>query len=344
MLKIKKLLFEKKVAFIWVLILPLVAVIMIVYSFQLSRLNAQSNVVQKTDPVAESGCPVSMDQIREKHSPFVRPLLLADVISQDQSMSTLKSQLENYIREKVNSGVFQIASVYIRKLDDGSYITINENELFNPASLMKMAYLISYLKEEELKPGLLQKKVFFAKHFVEGNAQNIVSFALKENNQYSLMELLQAMIIYSDNDATALLMQNLNMAIFNSLFSDLKLPAPPIAGEYFIGTTDYAKFFRVLYNSTYLKESSSEFAIQLLLKSTFKEGICSGIDPGVPVAHKFGERVLNNISQLHEFGIVYLNNAPYLIGIMTKGGNLAPLKQSVGEMSGIVFRYMQNPS
>ena len=61
-------------------------------------------------------------------------------------------------------------------------------------------------------------------------------------------------------------------------------------------------------------------------------------------AAKFGERILNSVAQLHEFGIIYYNNAPYLIGVMTKGNNLAPLKQAMGDLSGMVFRYMKTSS
>ncbi len=343
-MKIKNFLLNKKVSVIWVIFIPLMSMVLL-SSFMMNRgfLPVSTEVATKPS-VTVADCPVNMDQIRENKSAFVKPLLLTDVLIQDRSMSSLKSQLENYISQKISSNTFQIASIYVRKLDNGSYISINGNELYNPASLMKVAYLITYLKEAETKPSLLQKKIFFDKHFQEGNNQNIVSFSLKEKHNYTISDLLQAMIVYSDNDATALLQQNINSTIFKKLFVDLQLPAPPLQGEYFIGASDYAKFLRVLYSSTYLDAAFSEFAISLMLRSTFNEGICSTLDPSIPVAHKFGERVLNNVAQLHEFGIVYYNNSPYLIGVMVKGNSLAPLKQSLGEISGIVFKYMQSPS
>ncbi len=344
MLKIKHLLLEKKIPVIWVLVLIIggfFAMTSFVMNKQSALLAARQNPISEP---AEKDCAVSMDQIREKRSAFIKPLLLTDVIIQDRSMSGLRTELQRFITQKVSNNTLQVASVYVRKMDNGAYISINENELFNPASLMKIAYLISYLKEEDLSPGKLQKKLYFDTHFKEGNNQNIVNFQLKEKSYYTISALLNAMIAYSDNDATALLMQNMNNSIFTKLFSDLQLPPPPQQGEYFIGTEDYAKFLRILYSSTYLKAGSSEYAINLLLKSTFKDGICSTLDPNIPVAHKFGERVLNNVAQLHEFGIVYYNNTPYLIGVMTKGGNLEPLKQTMGEISRIVYGYMQTNS
>jgi len=97
----------------------------------------------------------------------------------------------------------------------------------------------------------------------------------------------------------------------------------------------------VSYTSSFLSPAASEYAINLLLQSSFKEGICRPLDPKIPVAYKFGERVLNSVAQLHVFGIVHYNNSPYLIGVMTKGNNLSPLKDTMGEISGIVFNYVQ---
>jgi len=338
----KRILFEKKLSVIWVLVITIVIALS---SFVLVRKTLPKKAVaENTISSSAVDCAVNMSQIREKRSAFIKPLLLTDVIVQDRSMTTLGVELKSLINQKVASNVLQVASVYIRKMDNGAHISINENELYNPASLMKIAYLISYLEEEDINPGKLKKKLYFDKHYAAGNNQNIVDFKLKEQTYYTIADLLFAMIVYSDNDATTVLMQNLNNSIFSKIFSDLELPPPPKQGEYFIGVEDYAKFLRVLYSSTYLSPSASEYAVSLLLQSTFKEGICSTLDPKIPIAHKFGERVINSVAQLHEFGIVYYNNTPYMIGVMTKGNNLAPLKQTMGEISRMVFNYMQATS
>ena len=145
------------------------------------------------------------------------------------------------------------------------------------------------------------------------------------------------MIKYSDNDATILLNLNINMRIYNQLFIDLKIPAPPSNGEYFITTADFSKFIRVLYNGTYLHPQYSELGLRLLTTSTFKEGLKKGVDSTIVMAHKFGERIIGDKVQFHEFGIVYINNDPYLIGIMTKGSSLKQLIEIVAEISRITY-------
>ena len=340
----KHLLFEKRVPLIWVVVLAFASIGILSSFVLIQKKISDKNTVSLATTSVVNDCIGNMDQIREKRSQYVKPLLLTDVVIQDRAMSGLRTELQSYINQKVSSNALQVASVYVRKMDNGSHIFINENEVFNPASLMKVAYLISYLEEEDMKPGKLQKRLYFDKHYSAGNNQNIVDFQLKEHSYYTVAELMYAMIVYSDNDATTVLMQNLNNTIFQKVFADLQLPPPPVQGEYFIGADDYARFFRVLYSSTYLSAKSSEYAIELLLKSSFKDGICSTLDPKIPVAHKFGERVLNSVAQLHECGIVYYNDSPYLICVMSKGNSLDPLKQVMGEISSMVFRYMKTNS
>lgn len=336
-MKIKSLLFNVRVPLIWLLVVLVTSVGLVLSSF-VNNKNAKPSTQSSAPPVVD--CDANMDLLRQKKSAFVKPLLLSDLLVQDRKMSNLKSELSAYLNQKQKANIITGASVYIRKLNSGSWIAINENEMYNPASLMKVAYLITFLKESESNPGLLSKKVYFNEHFTKGNNQNIVDFKLQEKRFYTIRELLEAMIVYSDNDATGLLTQNLNQQRFHKLFEDLGLQKPSTTGEYFINASEYARFFRILYNATYLNPENSELAVQLLLNSTFREGICKNLDPSIPVAHKFGERIINNVAQLHEFGIVYYRNEPYLIGVMGKANSLTPLKEMVSDVSGMVYAYM----
>jgi hypothetical protein len=132
------------------------------------------------------------------------------------------------------------------------------------------------------------------------------------------------------------------MEIFNKLFSDLGV-APPSADpakapEYSMNVIDCCKFFRILYNSSYLKEEYSEFALELLTKSTFKDGLVKNIAGGFPVAHKFGERVLQNVQELHEVGIFYVDRKPYMLGVMSTGRDLKNLSSVLSHVSELIYQ------
>lgn len=285
----------------------------------------------------ENNCKTEMEQIRLNKYKYVKKLILSDIDNEGASFSSLKSTIEQYIQLAKSNNQVQDVSVYFRKLNHGSWFCINQQATFNPASMSKIIFLITYLKEAEANPGILNKKIFFEKHFSAIYTQNIKDFELKEQTSYSIKDLLSYMIKYSDNDATELIIQNLNRTIYLNIFSDLKITTPPEFGEYFINTIDYSKFFRALYNGSYIREDLSEFGLQLLTESSFNEGLRKGVDPSVEISHKFGERVIDNIAQVHEFGIVFAGNEPYLIGIMTKGKSIKELSTVISEISKITY-------
>jgi hypothetical protein len=129
----------------------------------------------------------------------------------------------------------------------------------------------------------------------------------------------------------------MNTSIYQQIFDDLDLPTPPTVGEYFITALDYSKFFRVLYNASYIRPEYSEFALKLLTQSTFNDGLKMGVDSGIPIAHKFGERIIGNKAQLHEFGIVFVKGDPYLIGVLSKGSSLPQLSGIIADISKITY-------
>lgn len=287
-------------------------------------------------PITQN-CDNTLSQTRLKEYTLIQPLILTDSYNESSSFIPLKTKLEQYISQRKSNQEFDDISVYFRKLTNGSWFNINPNTTYNPASMSKVIELITYLKEAEENPKILDKKIFFPRHFTQVSTQNIKDFQLKEKESYTVIDLLTYMIKYSDNDATILLNLNINMRIYNQLFIDLKIPAPPSNGEYFITSADFSRFFRVLFNGTYLSPQHSEWGLRLLTTSTFKEGLQKGVDSTIVMAHKFGERIIGNKIQFHEFGIVYIKNNPYLIGVMTKGASLKQLIEIVAEISRITY-------
>jgi len=83
----------------------------------------------------------------------------------------------------------------------------------------------------------------------------------------------------------------------------------------------------------------SEKALKYLSHIDFHEGIAGGVPAGVPVASKFGEKVLDDgkVVELHEFGIVYHPRGPYLLGVMTKGSDLGRQSAVIREISRLIY-------
>lgn len=106
------------------------------------------------------------------------------------------------------------------------------------------------------------------------------------------------------------------------VFNDLGIPLPRDI-DYALSVKEYASFFRILYNASYLTRENSEMALKLLSESKFRGGLAGKIPSDIVIAHKFGEREMidengSSINQLHDCGIVYYTPYPYLICIMTR--------------------------
>ena len=324
---------QKRISFL-VLIISCLSVFVLTITFS-TLIGSREPVNTVTTLVRD--CPSTMDQIRIKRYKYVEPLILATINTESASLKRIRMNVENYISNAKSTQKIEEISVYLRRLNDGAWFSINPNEHYNPASMSKIIYLITYLKEAENNPGLLNKKLYFARHYSQGNNPNILDYQLPENREYTVRELLTVMIKYSDNDATLLLSQNMNLSTYKQIFADFNIPEPPEFGEYFITCEDYSKFFRALYNGSYIKPELSDLGLTILTSSTFKGGILQGIDPNLPVAHKFGERIIGSKAQLHEFAIVFIDNNPYMLGIMSKGSSLQQLSIILGEVSKLVY-------
>jgi len=101
---------------------------------------------------------------------------------------------------------------------------------------------------------------------------------------------------------------------------------------------------RQLYNATYLRPDLSELALSWLAQSTFRDALVAGVPPGTVVAHKFGERVAvdpqtgRELAQLHDCGVGYFPENPYVLCVMTRGSELGELMQVVREISQRVYQ------
>ncbi len=285
--------------------------------------------------------PQKMEMLRLKDYKFTHPLMFADLPAENPELADLKEKISEIISHDKALNMLTDISVYFRRLDDGSWFVINGSKAYSPASLMKVAFLIAILKQLATDHGLLNKKVYFGKHIEVGFSQNIKSFSLAENKFYTIKELLYDMIAYSDNDALLMVGRNINQKIFQKLFSDLGVTAPPTdpakGADYVVTVIDYCKLFRILYNSGYLTDENSELALSMLSKSTYRGGLLKDISPNLPVAHKFGERVTANSQQLHEIGIFYTEPQPYLLGVMSEGADLKKLSDVLSQISQVVY-------
>jgi beta-lactamase class A len=284
--------------------------------------------------------------IREKDTTykFISPLLAYDnnvILNEDANLQDkIDSIIDSYKEEKG----LESASVYIRNSGTGKWVGINEDQKYNPASMLKVVIMIAYFKESETDSKLLSQTYAY-----DGEGNSIPFEApsvLKVKQSYTVEELINRMIIDSDNGAMTVLLNNIQPQVLNEVYSDLGLQSPgDSSGDYVISAKSYSLFFRILYNATYLNRDLSEKALGILSQATYKEALVAGVPSDIKVAHKFGEHVngdptngvINSI-ELGDCGFVYPNTNPYFICVMTKGKNLQNLNALIKDISQAVYQ------
>jgi beta-lactamase class A len=282
-------------------------------------------------------------EIRESGYQFISPLLECET-GQEVGSGVLQPTIEE-IRNKINlykeRGVVTYVSVYFRDLNNGPWFGINEASTFEPASLFKVPLLIAYLKKADQDPTVLYQEIEFQfdQEVVEQNLKPQVS--LEPGKYYTVEELLEQLILESDNHVLKLLYDGIDEDYLVEVEKDLGLfNNSPSKNK--VTVKNYASLFRVLYNSSYLSRANSEKALEILSRTKFAQGIPSSLPEEMVVAHKFGERsIYNNGSlvekQLHDCGIVYYPNHPYLVCIMTRGSDNQKLTGVIRDIAGTIY-------
>ncbi len=279
----------------------------------------------------------------EKHQGggnFTNPLLECVGIGDSDSTNQLnisEVDLNAVVEKEKNDNKIGFMSVYIRDLNNGPWVAVNQDEEFIGGSLLKVPLLISYLKMADSDPKILEKVLEYKEKAVDNNQYYQSLKTLEVGKSYTVEELLEYMIYYSDNNAAYLLSQNLGTENFDEVFKALGFGEPDTNKPYPVNTITYASFFRILFNASYLSKANSEKALALLSKAEFNRGILAGVPNNVTVSHKFGIRSDGDVNQLHDCGIVYYPDHPYLLCIMSRGGAFDNLSKSIAEVSKFVF-------
>ena len=286
--------------------------------------------------------PQAVTQVRMDNYLLIKPLLYTEISDESQNLKSLKDELLFQINRMKSAGFVNEASVYLRKLNDGEWISVNNSVVYSPGSILKIVAAMTYLGMAESNPSLVEKEFLFTQRKRGVPVQTFNETPLVSGKRYKAKDLISQMIINSDNDATEIINANLNIPMFKKLFTDLRIPEPDVQDRNFtMDAESLSKFLRVLYNATYLNKANSEFLLSLLTRSSFNQGIVKSLPPDVVVAHKFGETGTPVEAQLHETAIVYLESGAYLLTIMTRGGKVQKLPEIISELSKTVYEKMK---
>ncbi len=295
------------------------------------------------DPVEDSN-----PEVRQKGYVFINPLIECRETPNkrfNKFSSDLRDEIKAYVEK---NSTFQI-SVFYRDLNNGPTVSINPKLEFMPASLVKVPVMMAYYKHAEDHPEILEKQLTYSRADQEDYS---VIFQpekkLSLGDSYPVKELIERMILYSDNPSKRILVEDIfknaksndgsavSLYGYSNIFDALVLSSPDTP-NHVMRAKEVSAFFRVLFNASYLNRKYSEDALNLLSRSTFKKGIARLLPTNMKVSHKFGENDLGNQREFHDCGIVYYPKYPYLLCVMTRGDSTERQAQIVSDISRIVF-------
>lgn len=307
-------------------------------------------IVSEVARIVHQNCKKQLEDevLLEKVESFTNPLIDCD--TDVEMLLPFKTKIDSLISQFKSNGSAKNVSVYFKHFPSGQGFTINEELKFSPASTFKVPHLMAVLREAQTDTALLKRILRYDKDLITRH-QNIRYETIQPNQDYTVRELLARMIIDSDNFAATLITDNTPeiLRIWSDLFEELKLEhimsgSDHLSKDHKVTVKELALFFRVLYNSTYLNREHSDYALNLLASTKFGNGIRQGIpDRNILVASKFGERSSKpidgkpGVKQLHDIGIVYYEDNPYLLGIMTSGSDFEQLNEVISQISATVY-------
>ncbi len=273
---------------------------------------------------------------------LTNPLLWCD--QPEGSLQTLLTPFESDVRISINklesTPAIDKISYYFRELKTGYWIAIKEDTKFMPASLLKLPLAITLYKQAEENPAILEEKLLYSST-QETLPQNYTSHSAKliSGEYYPVKNLIESMIIDSDNQALNALGNISDQQLFEELIALTGTQIGDSPDKDFITVRQYSTFLRLLYNASYISEDNSANLLKILTQTQFKNGLVAGVPEKTTIAHKFGERFLEETGQkqLHDCGIVYYPNNPYILCIMTRGNDFKEQENAIKSLSALTW-------
>lgn len=284
-------------------------------------------------------CPYILKRVQV--SAHVRPILSAEPECESSRYAEVKEAVVQAIDRARIEGRVDAVSVYVRDFNKGEWFAIDGDRRYAPGSLIKLPVALTMLRMTESDPALRTRSFGLKGAPNMPEQRHAPHEPLDPSGEYDLTVLLERSLEHSDNTASSILAQRMDYKLFRSLLRQLGLPEMPgNLDRYPLSPSEYGQFIKALHNSSYLSPRASQYLVDRLLHSDFKDGMRAGIPDEVEVAHDFGEAGGDGAYQLHDAGLVFAPNGTYLAVVMTQGHAVDALPGVVARVHEAIFQGM----
>lgn len=258
-------------------------------------------------------------------------------------MKNLIDNLENMIKESKED-----VSILITELNNSKYIYSYNNKIkMISASTIKVPIMLAVL--EEVKNGNINLDDKLLVH----NNEILSDTEIFENgeNYYSLYELINWMIIESDNTATNVIIKKFGMNKINDYILKVLNLKSTVLERYMLdkkaiengfnnytSQEDMLSIFTKLFNKDILNDKLCDKAIEILYNQRCQDQVMRYIYQHVKYAHKTGYLDYLN----HDVGVMNINNKYFYIGISVYNSkNIKGNKRLIGNLGRTIYEYLK---
>lgn len=277
------------------------------------------------------------------NSLFLSPISTVEKVIQ-KTTSIIKSQenslaleriTKNNLKENLNN-----YSVFIKNLKNGERYYLNQDKIYETASLYKLWVMATVYKQIENR-NLKKEEILSADVFDLNRKFNIASESAELSDgtvTWSIEDALRNMITISDNYSALLLsdrvkISNVSKFLIEQGFNESKvgtLETNPVSSAKDIGI-----FFEKLYNGQLANEQDTKEMFELLKQQQINTKLSKFLPENVVIGHKTGE--LGGFS--HDAGIVFSEKGDYIIVVMSDTELPANANENIANLSKDIYKY-----
>ncbi|HEX2092967.1 MAG TPA: serine hydrolase [Longimicrobiaceae bacterium] len=270
--------------------------------------------------------------------------------------AALRGSLEEAMR-----GYPGVAGVAVRNLRTGESLSVRGGETFPTASLIKVAVLVTLLDEVRRGAIRLEERMgMIARDRVGGSG---VLRYMEPGLPLTVGDAAWLMTTISDNTATNLILDKINIRTVWAKMDSLGLPHTRVHSKTFLRSTSVAmdssvkyglgvttpeetvRLFELLHRGRANSPALDSLALAMLRANQDGTKLTRWLPESVPVAHKSGDVDRSR----NDCGIIYGPEAPVALCVMTRENQSttyavdAPAHLLIGRIAREVFRHY-NPS
>ena len=215
-------------------------------------------------------------------------------------------------------------AIYVRPLNQaGQDVVLNSHKMAS-ASLIKIPIMIEAFNQKN------QGKLDFNERFTIRHAETVEGgsvYNLPDGTVLTIGQLLELMIVQSDNSACNILIDKLKMENVNAMIKKLGCSSDTIlqrkmmdfeavkqGRQNYTSVTDMANILEKLYNSKCLDPKSDKTMLEILKRQEDNLIIPAQLPHHIQVAHKTGE--LDGMN--YDCGIIYGQSHNYILCMMAE--------------------------